>query len=756
MSARMHATLFVLVVGAVALTVTAAHAERVLVDDNARPGGAETPTESVEWQPSPVADGVGLDSPTDAGTVHVTPVATIDNPGNSYQVTMSPDGGYVLVGDEYQSYITFATSTGDVLWTYTLPDDIEMEGGAIAADGELVVVGGQGGSVFALSRDGALLWRAQEPTGEVSVAMTAAADKVFAESFGDLYCYDGEGNLLWQNPVDTRGWWIWGLSTTLTGDRLLIRTNSDIILCGGLGNETGFFNVVDGNHLVAGDLSPHGDQFAVLFSEDDIRYVALYSVTTGELWRREVDGLGKVQMDRRGNVFATTRDARNYLWNNFGVPLITWPDGGYGIDTDAVGRYCIVGRFSEATVYEIGGISPPPTVVIVDPANDLTVPYETSEQTFAGTASDEDGTVLAVDYRIRGGDWSAADGTTTSWSFTAGLEVGPNLVEVRAQDDSGVYSEIASRTITRAPHAEILTIRTIAVASPSDCAAVTIPGHVGTVWIGDTFYVELWAQVTNPPLNSNGLNCVFADVGFDEGVVSASSVESCPNFGTSSNGTIQPGLIDELGGCNLTSGLGIGPAWALIGRAKMTADAQGQTDLSPVCSDTGCSILGYGAVPCDQIVWQSDSVTVPPAVPADFDRDGDVDLFDYGVFSLCFSGPGNPPALAFCDALDFDDDGDVDLSDYGTFLGCYNGPGRRPACLPLMCPAPAQDADRDGDVDLADYGALLSCYNGPGNAYGDAEACPCLDVDDDDDVDLSDYAAFLNCYNGPNKPPACE
>jgi hypothetical protein len=65
---------------------------------------------------------------------------------------------------------------------------------------------------------------------------------------------------------------------------------------------------------------------------------------------------------------------------------------------------------------------------------------------------------------------------------------------------------------------------------------------------------------------------------------------------------------------------------------------------------------------------------------ADFDRDGDVDLTDYGYFLSCFNGPGKPPARGVCGPADLDEDGDVDLADYGAFLACYNGPARPPGC----------------------------------------------------------------------------
>jgi hypothetical protein len=64
---------------------------------------------------------------------------------------------------------------------------------------------------------------------------------------------------------------------------------------------------------------------------------------------------------------------------------------------------------------------------------------------------------------------------------------------------------------------------------------------------------------------------------------------------------------------------------------------------------------------------------------ADFDKDNDVDLVDYGFFLNCYNGPNKPYAGTGCDLPDFDNDGDCDLADYGRFLGCYNGPGKLPA-----------------------------------------------------------------------------
>jgi hypothetical protein len=66
-------------------------------------------------------------------------------------------------------------------------------------------------------------------------------------------------------------------------------------------------------------------------------------------------------------------------------------------------------------------------------------------------------------------------------------------------------------------------------------------------------------------------------------------------------------------------------------------------------------------------------------VPSDLDHDGDVDGSDYGLFSGCFNGSGNPPPPG-CSTADLNGDGSIDGLDYGLFSACFNGSGNPPAC----------------------------------------------------------------------------
>ncbi len=63
---------------------------------------------------------------------------------------------------------------------------------------------------------------------------------------------------------------------------------------------------------------------------------------------------------------------------------------------------------------------------------------------------------------------------------------------------------------------------------------------------------------------------------------------------------------------------------------------------------------------------------IPGCGPGDFDCDGDVDVFDFGAYVACESGPGGGILFGGCERLDFDADGDVDLHDYAGFQVAFD------------------------------------------------------------------------------------
>ncbi len=61
--------------------------------------------------------------------------------------------------------------------------------------------------------------------------------------------------------------------------------------------------------------------------------------------------------------------------------------------------------------------------------------------------------------------------------------------------------------------------------------------------------------------------------------------------------------------------------------------------------------------------------------PGDMDHDNDVDMSDFGVFQLCYTGSGVAQIDPTCAEAKLDRDSDVDANDADIFANCLSGPG---------------------------------------------------------------------------------
>ncbi len=59
--------------------------------------------------------------------------------------------------------------------------------------------------------------------------------------------------------------------------------------------------------------------------------------------------------------------------------------------------------------------------------------------------------------------------------------------------------------------------------------------------------------------------------------------------------------------------------------------------------------------------------------PGDCNTDGGVNLFDYDAFEVCMAGPVGGPLAAECVCFDLDGNGTVDLADFGLFGIGFSG-----------------------------------------------------------------------------------
>jgi len=168
------------------------------------------------------------------------------------------------------------------------------------------------------------------------------------------------------------------------------------------------------------------------FTEIDPPHMSRFTnpVVRMELEVYDEKGVATVEGKSGDGQYVRIMGSGNYEW------IVTLDPGENIIDlqaTDNVGNV----RFTQLIYYldslvVIDDI--PPVVNITNPGN-RTILEEVLEIEVRGTASDE--TELAkVEIRVGGGNWSNVTGST-SWNATLKLGFGPNLIEVRAFDESG-------------------------------------------------------------------------------------------------------------------------------------------------------------------------------------------------------------------------------------------------------------------------------------------------------------------------------
>lgn len=88
------------------------------------------------------------------------------------------------------------------------------------------------------------------------------------------------------------------------------------------------------------------------------------------------------------------------------------------------------------------------------------------------------------------------------------------------------------------------------------------------------------------------------------------------------------------------------------------------------------------SMPADATDWEyalawDAALAALPSMPADLDRDGDVDADDLAILDGCKTGPSLPISSG-CTTADLDHDSDIDQADFGVFQRCFYGPGVLP------------------------------------------------------------------------------
>lgn len=216
--------------------------------------------------------------------------------------------------------------------------------------------------------------------------------------------------------------------------------------------------------------------------------------------------------------------------------------------------------------------------------------------------------------------------------------------------------------------------------TPSMEESTDLPPSVENACIGSRIFLEVWVINWGP--EPSGVAGGSVDVAFDPVLVEGTDIDHGVLFDELTVGVIEnaSGLVNDLGGHTLESGVASEPAWAPLASVAFTAISPGNVNFSTGPGDFRFALAG-GMPPLD---FDQDVVFGPPANVllaephqlGDFDCDGRVDLDDYMAFQLCLTGPLALAGSCVDEGPDLNADGSVDLLDFAILERIFTGANR--------------------------------------------------------------------------------
>lgn len=192
-----------------------------------------------------------------------------------------------------------------------------------------------------------------------------------------------------------------------------------------------------------------------------------------------------------------------------------------------------------------------------------------------------------------------------SWTPTASQE-GANTIAVTATDAAGnVRNDSFTVTVEGDPLAEIKLL--IKDASGNE---------IDSINVGQEFFVEFIGVDARIGFDRDGVFAAYADILFDENVVSVASgnaITYATDFDSLPDGTVQAGLIDELGAVSSELSATFEDE-SLIATVRFEAVGVGTAIIrSEPADDTGNDVLLFGEntqIPAGDVAYGSASITV--------------------------------------------------------------------------------------------------------------------------------------------------
>ncbi len=243
-----------------------------------------------------------------------------------------------------------------------------------------------------------------------------------------------------------------------------------------------------------------------------------------------------------------------------------------------------------------------------------------------------------------------------------------------------------------------------------------LPVGLTAVGVGDTFYVEFWA--TDSGDTNTGVVSAYADLDYPEGLVMCeppTPIQHSGLFPLFTSGACDGSIVDELGGSQLSGGVGVEPEWARVADVQFIANAFGTADfcLGPAVAES--SAYNRGLVLPSDIEFGCCSVEIAGCrCVYDLDNNCTVAGGDLGLFAGCWLCCDTEPCWEenTCEDKDFDCNGCVAGGDLGWFAGAWlkscdeldpiaDYPGCRECDGPIVCPWPGGGGRAAGATAMA-------------------------------------------------------
>lgn len=247
--------------------------------------------------------------------------------------------------------------------------------------------------------------------------------------------------------------------------------------------------------------------------------------------------------------------------------------------------------------------------------------------------------------------------------------------------------------LTTGPCKDIQLKYTVRFDATGAASLAALPGSVDEFLPDDCFFVEVYARDTSNA--QGGLTCVFFDFDMGDptcpiGGVVVDVAPAFPDFASGEfDGTVPE--ADEVGGCTLASGVGVGE-WVLVATMEMvvaqiacvaTVQLDPADTASSLLAAGGAAEVGYGD-PLD-LTFRCSGVLYDISPPG---GDGFVDAADLSFLIPCFGT--SAPFSAACAPLDWNCDDVIDEVDKSFFDSAWqrfvcSGSIQVPACQLHPC-----------------------------------------------------------------------